>query len=426
MSRTIDLDFYIPAKDSEKYVRACLESIFRQTLRPRSVTLYLHTPCQDKTRAIAEEFPVRIREVNVPLSDVRNIALRELTSEWIGCCDVDVVLESDWLEKLWEKKDGYTIISGNTQERIQTFGDRCRSLLSPHNWGAYDVDNPYNFAPDMIARRQRLVDIGGYKSGLFNYEDSEICQRLKAQGDVFYYAANAHATHIREDDFVSWLNQRWNYSFPRQKELYETAEKYARKILNNMALTTTLLQKLVDQGEEIRNLIDALQMPIHHFKKDLAYIEKNNPSIASTVPYDFFLRTYARFYQHAHAVILGKKEKPSEKSDVSTPNDGNPYAVEDGVWSEKIDVLIATVRNLFGEELSQTPVVDLARTKTSLPETGIAFFRQRIFPADGPFFTCRDVTEHVASKGRRLLWTETFQGSTLCAFTTREKVRIHR
>ncbi|QQR81155.1 MAG: glycosyltransferase family 2 protein [Deltaproteobacteria bacterium] len=240
--KTIDLDFYIPAKDSEKYIRPCLESIFKQTLQPRSVTLFLHTPCQDQTRAIAEEFPVTIREVNVPLSDVRNIAIHELTSEWIGCCDVDVVLEPQWLEKLWEKHQGnYTIIAGNTQERIKTFADTCRSILSPHNWGQFDVDNPYNFAPDMIVKRKRLIEIGGYKSGLFNYEDSEICQRLKQAGDLFYYVAGAHAIHIREDDFISWLNQRWNYSFPRQKELFESLDKFKRKIINNIVFIIIFL-----------------------------------------------------------------------------------------------------------------------------------------------------------------------------------------
>lgn len=410
MTQTIDLDFYIPAKDSEKYIRHCLESIFKQTLLPRSVTLFLHTPCQDKTRAIAEEFPVKIHEVNVPLSDVRNIAIRELTSEWIGCCDADVVLEPDWLEQLWGRKEGYTLISGNTQEQIKTFGDRCRSILSPHNWGNYDVDNPYNFAPDMIAKRSRLLEIGSYKRGLFNYEDSEICQRLKLAGDLFYYVANARAKHIREDDFPSWLNQRWSYSFPRQKELFETPEKYKNKITNNIVLTTTLFQKLILQEESHKNLIEVLQMPIHHFNKDLAYIEKNNPSIAPNIPFDFFLKHYSLFFKHAYETLFNIPDSSTSE---------NPYAIDNLRWQNKIDSILHQSWQLFRVDLKSSPVVDILECEQSgIPEKGIVYYRQKVYPNKEPILTCKDTTEFVASFKKKLLWTETFQGTTMIGFET--------
>lgn len=412
--KTIDLDFYIPAKDSEKYIRPCLESIFKQTLQPRSVTLFLHTPCQDQTRAIAEEFPVTIREVNVPLSDVRNIAIHELTSEWIGCCDVDVVLSPDWLERLWEKREGpYTLISGNTQEQIKTFGDRCRSILSPHNWGKHDVDNPYNFAPDMIAKRQRLIDIGGYKRGLFNYEDSEICQRLKLQGDLFYYVSSAHATHIREDDFASWLNQRWNYSFPRQKELFSSPEKYKNKILNNIVLTTALFQKLILIKEDHKNLIDVLQMPIHHFNRDLQYIEKNNPSIVNKLPYDFFLKNYSIFFKEAYEALFQVKSSEFIKEIYNT------YAINDNEWQERISFIKNQAQSLFKVDLDSSPIINIYQIeKSRIPQKGILYSRQKIFPSYEIFYTCKDLTEALASQKKKLLWTETFQGTTMIGFTS--------
>ncbi|MBF0493470.1 MAG: glycosyltransferase family 2 protein [Deltaproteobacteria bacterium] len=450
----VDLDFYIPVKDGEKYIAACLESVCSQTLKPKRIVVYLHTPCLDKTEEIAKQFPVEIHRVDVPLSDVRNIALKEMDAKWIGCCDADVVLAPDWIEKLWSKTSGnYSLISGNTQERIQTLGDWCRSILSPHNWGEYDVDNPYIFAPDMLALRQRLADLTGYRSGLFNYEDSDLCKRLKEKGDQIYYLSSARAMHIREDDLHSWFNQRWAHSFPRQEYLYETPEGLYQKLLNNFSLTTTLFGKALE-FDKVDALPSIILMPLHHFVKDLNVLcksKKNAPSnkeaselerslqncLELISPQEAklyweqikifngntlsqnFLKYYAFFISKCLQQSTDLKKRLGNKNELlfrlQSSESLQKEAISDKEWNEYRKTLHFKIQKFFGKDLKR--VLFRNTNPSLLDEEGILEHRQKIFPDSDKIFTCKDVTEYVASFGMKLLWTETFQGSTMIAYT---------
>ncbi|QQR81156.1 MAG: hypothetical protein IPJ69_03175 [Deltaproteobacteria bacterium] len=154
-------------------------------------------------------------------------------------------------------------------------------------------------------------------------------------------------------------------------------------------------------------------MPIHHFKRDLAYLEKNNPSIlksSGNEPYNYFLKSYAKFYQKSHEAIFSEKEIFQTE---------NPYAVGDALWIEKISTLIETSKKLFGITLEPFSGIDMSTypVKEKLPPAGFLYFRQKIFPSSESFYTCKDLTEYISSQKKRIIWTETFQGSTICSFS---------
>lgn len=456
--KTIDLDFYIPVKDGEKYIATCVESVLNQTLLPRQVTVYYNIHSTDRTREILSRYPVRVVDVDFPLSDARNFALKDLTGEWIGCCDADVVLSPEWVERLWEKRDsGAAILSGNTQERVQTVGDLYRSLMSPHNWGEHDVINPYMLVPDMLVKRQRLIDMNGYKTGWVNYEDSDMALRLKAAGDFFYYVALARATHHHEDDFVSCLDLRWRHSFRRQEKLLMGELGLRRKLLNNLALATVAYTKANNlKHQELMQVV--FLMPLHHFLADVEYFSRQNDLTLMSRPQEqeilkglndltsHLIGPRAKSFQEKFAAVsqsllaaeflteyvtflrVGvqglKFEWDSGVSHFPESLDCVPLSRHLGLeaiavekWEDMERVVVANTR----EHFSHNPrvIFDFAndpRPDVTGYDCGLAQFRQKIFPVQHDVFTCRDITEYLASRGMKLYWTETFQGSTLISF----------
>lgn len=455
--KTIDLDFYVPVKDGERYIAACLESILNQTVLPRRLTVYYNVHSSDRTAEILKNYPLRVVDVEFPLSDARNFALDDLETEWIGCCDADVVLDPDWLERLWEKRDlGATVLSGNTSEHVQTVGDLFRSITSPHNWGRFDVFNPYMLVPDMLARRQRLKDMKGYKTGWVNYEDSEMALRLKEAGDYFCYVAGARATHHRQDDFVSCLDLRWRHSFRRQEKLFETEAGLKQKTLNNIALATVVYAK----ARELRNaeLMQVLcLMPLHHFVMDVECHGKKNhlpaaqaldaslvqalrdwslkligepaekfweffvPHANSSLAVDFlihyatFLRLALSHLQWSDGEALAGMPESIKSLPLSAQADS--FAVADDRWEGMQKTARLKTKELFGIETALSyHFTESQHFRLEGQQGALACFRQKIFPTATTIFTCRDLTEQLAGQDMKIYWTETFQGSSVLSF----------
>ncbi len=451
-----DLDFYVPVKNGEKFIGQCIEGILSQTYQPKRVIIY-YTQSDDKTLAIIKKYPVEIRYLDASLSDTRNVALQELNADWIGSCDADVVLAPDWIETIWNKRHtGATILSGNTQEKINTAGDLFRSIISPHNWGQYDVYNPYMMVPDQIARRKRLIDIGSYQAGLFNYEDSEIAKRLKEAGDIIYYVAGAKATHLRSDNSLSILNLRWNYSFQRQVHLFENEVTWLKKIYNAIGMATLAWGK----SKEHINwplLQICLALPLHHFKRDAEYFCKKNdfiikdtvdisqqnklkeiteklfPELAQeiwptlqpfikTQSFSAFCNIYIQFLKAA-LTYLGKNFSAFIPSTIlqqlaSIPTEKVPeYLFSKLEWEQNLQRLLQQSKKYF--KSIELPLLDASHCQEATlaaSHQGILSYQQKLLPSQDPIFTCRDLTERIAKHQKKILWTETFQGSSLISF----------
>ncbi len=449
-NNTIGLDFYIPVKDGEKYIKDCVESVLAQTVQPKSITVYYNVTSTDRTREILKNYPtVRVVDVTFPLSDARNFAIDDLSSDWIGCCDADVVLSPDWIERLCEKSsNGAVILSGNTQERILTVGDLYRSITSPHNWGRHDVKNPYMLVPDMIADRKKLKSIGGYKTGWVNYEDSDIAKRLREAGEFFYYVAGAKATHHRQDDFTSCLELRWRHSFRRQEGLFESEDSLAQKMLNNVALATVILSKARELGnKELMRVVHL--MPLQHFLADVEFFCKSKALRKAKTKLDLnavldvalalvgekaqsyinvmrelvdlelaqhFLKNYGQFLRLSLELLNEHGGVLERLSGISDLKNQDCWGVDDNDWQAMRERTLKqlTLKNLKIE--SEFSLDESVPKLINVASCGLASFRQKVFPVQGRVLTCRDITEFLSGFNYQIHWTETFQGSSMIAF----------
>jgi glycosyltransferase involved in cell wall biosynthesis len=95
----LTLSIVIPAYNEEHHLRACLESIARQTIQPDEVVL-VDNNSHDRTAEIAKNFTfVRVvHEDRQGLVFARNRGFDEAKSDIIGRIDADTVLPTTWVE----------------------------------------------------------------------------------------------------------------------------------------------------------------------------------------------------------------------------------------------------------------------------------------------------------------------------------------
>jgi len=93
----------IIAHNEEKYVAECIKSILNQTKHPDEIVLLAHN-CADKTKEIAENFPVTVVSFNGPagIVNARLEGLNRVSGDIILCLDGDSFAENNWVEVMTE------------------------------------------------------------------------------------------------------------------------------------------------------------------------------------------------------------------------------------------------------------------------------------------------------------------------------------
>ncbi len=90
----------VPAYNEERYIRACLEALLRQTDPPDEI-IVVDNNSTDKTAEIAGQFPVRIvRETKQGIAWARNCGFNAAQFDIIARCDADSMPPPDWIAKI--------------------------------------------------------------------------------------------------------------------------------------------------------------------------------------------------------------------------------------------------------------------------------------------------------------------------------------
>lgn len=101
MPKPLTLSIVIPAYNEEGYLKACLDSIAAQTIRPDEV-IVIDNNSMDKTAEIAQQysFVKLIREERQGRVYARNAGFNLVKSDLIGRIDADTVLSPNWVENV--------------------------------------------------------------------------------------------------------------------------------------------------------------------------------------------------------------------------------------------------------------------------------------------------------------------------------------
>jgi len=95
----LTISLILPVYNEERYIKACLDAISKQTIMPDEV-LVIDNNCSDKTIAVARTyaFVKIIKEEKQDLIYARDKGFNIASSDILGRIDADSVLEPNWVE----------------------------------------------------------------------------------------------------------------------------------------------------------------------------------------------------------------------------------------------------------------------------------------------------------------------------------------
>lgn len=96
----MSISVVIPVFNEAKYIRFCLDSLMKQTVKPKEVII-VDNNCTDDTIDICRKYEVKIiKEKKQGMIFARNGGFNAASGDIIARCDADVILPADWLERI--------------------------------------------------------------------------------------------------------------------------------------------------------------------------------------------------------------------------------------------------------------------------------------------------------------------------------------
>jgi cellulose synthase/poly-beta-1,6-N-acetylglucosamine synthase-like glycosyltransferase len=147
----------------------------------------------------------------------RNTAFKNAKNEIVAVLDADCVPEPDWLEKLMKNFTDKNIagVGGKLMEKdTDTLADKWRAVHMKQHWGNERVVNPIVLTGSNNVFKKGVIEEIEYFNEKFktNYEDMDICKRLKEAKDTLIYEPKAFVYHLRRDSVYSLLKAQWGWA----------------------------------------------------------------------------------------------------------------------------------------------------------------------------------------------------------------------
>jgi cellulose synthase/poly-beta-1,6-N-acetylglucosamine synthase-like glycosyltransferase len=208
-SNTVSVDVVIPVYNEPpealaKTLRACLEQtcpISRIFIVDDGSTEPVTLP--NWARSFSQISLLRLSD-NQGISAARNQAIACSNSFLLACINAEVVPDPDWLatcESYLSEHPNvcacYTRIAPERPDRLLT---RWRMRFHETKFGEHS--GPSFFAPGhaVLFRREAVDSVGGYDPRYRrNYEDSDICERMRQSGWETHYVAKSRCISTQTD-----------------------------------------------------------------------------------------------------------------------------------------------------------------------------------------------------------------------------------
>lgn len=193
-AKIVDVGVVIPAYNCSKSILNALESIFMQSVLPKEVII-VDDGSMDNTQMVVEssEYADRVtyvKQENAGPSKARNNAISIATAEWLAFLDADDLwVHKDKLHLQMELAnkhpdavliDSYASIDWHGQreeiESRQKDGDVLEQFL---------YSNIINATSSVLAKRDKIVEIGGFVDDLRFGEDRLLWAQLAKVGGVY-------------------------------------------------------------------------------------------------------------------------------------------------------------------------------------------------------------------------------------------------
>ena len=257
-----NLQIIIPAYNAQKYIVACLESIFSQKTKYTYKIVLIDDGSTDLTTSIVEKRYKdknlkMLRQANQGTASARNEGLSVIEADYVMFVDADDVLKQDAIEKLLSKayetdaclvEGGYEVCNNGLYKAITHQEDEVKEPCGTL-WG---------FSWAKVYKASLFSDVC-FPAGYW-YEDTIVsyilhtkCTKAYTIKDVVYkYRKNVNGfSHIRGND-VKLLDSFW-ILFYVLKEMQVRGTKISQKVYESILQSmVTCCKRLFFMNDEIR------------------------------------------------------------------------------------------------------------------------------------------------------------------------------
>lgn len=294
-----EVGLYIPCYNAAETVGLCIEAAMKQTYPPKAIFVVDDASTDDSIK-IVSGYPVRLirHKENSGLASVRNTAIKSIDTEFIASLDADCVAQQDWLEAMMIgfvspkiAGVGGRLLEDNTSSVFNLW----RATHMCQDWGSEKVNPWFLFGANTVFSRRALLNVGLYDETYNNnYEDVDLCDKLKKKRYKLVYEPEARVRHLKNDDIRSILNNYWAWQMPYYKKMgyYSNARKLSFKIKDNIGLANRYLEEDVN-SQRLQLLYLDFLLSIHHCLKDFEYLTfKDSNTRFSYRPLDYFISMF--------------------------------------------------------------------------------------------------------------------------------------
>ena len=250
---------------------------------------------------------------------------------------------------------GVVGLGGRLLEReVSTPADRWRSIFMKQHWGETRCTPPYLFGSNTVFLRQAIVDVGMYDVSLrSNYEDVDLCTRLKRKGHIYRYHPDAVVFHNKRDTVSSALRSYWRWQMPpkERRQRFSSIDGLREQLHYNRAYASIDLLKAAETADQELVYITSLLFFSHSLLDIRAFVERIPPEqAAGGDPYEQLSRLEAIRTE----LIELLKSNARQISDIPTISTDLGHTIFD---SSLIDRVAGVPTELFDSFLSDLRLV---------------------------------------------------------------------
>ncbi|TKB07422.1 glycosyltransferase family 2 protein [Desulforhopalus sp. IMCC35007] len=214
MRTVLDFSVIIPAKNEERCISACLQSIFSNSYpKDRYEVIVVDNGSDDRTVSLAESNGAQVVRIpQVTIAALRNHGARFAQGRVLVFIDADCTVAEDWLEqasRYLERKDIALFGSPPGIPENSTWVQRTWFLVR----GKRDADVRYVTwleSMNMFIPHHLFLKVGGFNEDLITCEDVDISYRLFEHGKIIS-DINIKAVHHGEARTLKefFKKERW-------------------------------------------------------------------------------------------------------------------------------------------------------------------------------------------------------------------------
>jgi len=209
------LDVIIPTIGRKKYLYDTLKDLSLQTFLPDNIVVVEQNPIQDSITELNyilnEDWPFQIKHIfthQTGACNARNLAMREVKSEWVFMADDDIRIEPDFLEKTFRviEKEGFEQI---TLSCYQPDYPSHKKIKQKFQWGSFG-------SGCSIVKAENIKMLSYNMSFEFGYgEDSDFGMQLRNLGHDILYSPKPEILHLkapiggfRTKHILAWADEK--------------------------------------------------------------------------------------------------------------------------------------------------------------------------------------------------------------------------